>query len=79
MTLRLDIAKQAFQVHGADKAEHAVLLRELKRNEAARFLSEQPPCLVGDEASGSAHYRARVLSDLGHAVRLMGPQFVKPC
>ena len=44
----------------------------------ARFFSEQPPCLVGIEGSGSAHYWARVFNGLGHTVRLMAPQLVKP-
>lgn len=74
----LDIARQVFQVHGADKAGKAVLRRKLRRGEVARFFSEQPPCLVGTEASGSAHYWARVISGFGHTVRLMAPQFVKP-
>jgi transposase len=77
-TIGLDIAKQVFQVHGADKAGRMVLRRKLRRSEVARFFSEQPPCLVGIEASGSAHYWARVLGGLGHTVRLMAPQFVKP-
>jgi len=77
-TIGLDIAKQVFQVHGADRAGKAVLRRKLKRSEAARFFSEQPPCLVGIEASGSAHYWSRVISGFGHTVRLMAPQFVKP-
>jgi len=34
--------------------------------------------LIGIEASGSAHYWARVLGGQGHTVRLMAPQFVKP-
>lgn len=74
----LDIAKQVFQVHGADKSARAVLRRKLRRSEMPGFFSEQPPCLVGIEASGSAHYWARILSGLGHTVRLMAPQFVKP-
>ncbi|MGB0123480.1 MAG: IS110 family transposase [Silvibacterium sp.] len=74
----LDIAKQVFQVHGADKSARAVLRRKLRRSEVPGFFSEQPPCLVGIEASGSAHYWARILSGLGHTVRLMAPQFVKP-
>ncbi|MGC2212167.1 MAG: transposase, partial [Silvibacterium sp.] len=74
----LDIAKQVFQVHGADKSARAVLRRKLRRSEMPGFFSEQPPCLVGIEASGSAHYWARALSGLGHTVRLMAPQFVKP-
>jgi transposase len=77
-TIGLDIAKQVFQVHGTDKAGRTVLRRKLRRSEVARFFSEQPPCLVGIEASGSAHYWARVLGGLGHTVRLMAPQFVKP-
>lgn len=55
-TIGLDIAKQVFQVHGADKAGRAVLRRKLRRGEVFRFFSEIPPCLVGIEASGSAHY-----------------------
>ncbi len=37
-----------------------------------------PPCLVGMEACGGAHHWAREISKLGHEVRLMAPQFVKP-
>lgn len=77
-TIGLDIAKQVFQVHGADKSGRAVLRRKLRRGEVTRFFSGIPPCLVGIEASGSAHYWARVLGGLGHTVRLMAPQFVKP-
>ena len=44
-TIGLDIAKQVFQVHRADKAGRTVLRRRLRRNEVARFFSEQPPCL----------------------------------
>jgi transposase len=60
-TIGLDIAKQIFQVHGTDKTGKAVLRRKLRRGEVARFFSEQPSCLVGIEASGSAHYWARVI------------------
>lgn len=72
-TIGLDIAKQVFQVHGADKVSRAVLRRKLRRSEVTRFFSELTPCLVGIEASGSAHYWARVISGLGHTVRLMAP------
>lgn len=74
----LDIAKQVFQVHRTDKSGWTVLRRKLKRNEVVRFFCELEPCVVGIEASGSAHYWARVLGGLGHTVRLMAPQFVKP-
>jgi transposase len=44
----------------------------------AAFFANLPPCLIGMEARGSAHYWARKLQALGHTVRLMAPQFVKP-
>jgi transposase len=37
-----------------------------------------PPCLIGMEACGGAHFWARQLQAQGHTVRLMAPQFVKP-
>src|ERR1041384_1061199 len=43
-----------------------------------RFFANLPPCLVGMEASSGAHYWARVLTELGHKVRLISPQFVAP-
>jgi transposase len=47
-TIELDIAKQFFQVHGADRSGRAVLRRKLRRNEVVRFFSEQPPLRGGD-------------------------------
>ena len=77
-TIGLDIAKQVFQVHGADKSGKVVFRRKLRRSEVAWFFAELEPCMVGMEASGSAHYWARVLTGSGHTVKLMAPQFVKP-
>lgn len=42
------------------------------------FFINLPPCLIGIEACGSAHHWARELQNLGHTVKLMAPQFVKP-
>jgi hypothetical protein len=44
----------------------------------APFFVNLPPCLIGMEACGSAHHWARKLQSMGHTVRLMAPQFVKP-
>lgn len=44
----------------------------------ALFFANLPTCLVGMEACGSAHHWARKLQSLGHTVRLIAPQFVKP-
>jgi transposase len=55
-----------------------VLRKQLKRAEVAKFFANVPACLVGMEACGSAHYWGRKLVELGHTVKLMAPQFVKP-
>jgi len=55
-----------------------VLKKQLKRHQVVEFFANMPPCLIGMEACGSAHHWARQLHGLGHTVRLMAPQFVKP-
>ena len=77
-TVGLDLAKSVFQVHGVDVRGKAVLRKQLKRGEMATFFANLPPCLIGMEACSSAHHWARKLVALGHEVRLMAPQFVKP-
>jgi len=77
-TIGLDIAKHIFQVHAADAAGSVVLRRRLRRNQVLEFFAGLPVCLVGIEACASAHHWARELSALGHDVRLMPPQYVKP-
>ncbi len=77
-TIGIDLAKNVFQVHGVDERGKAVLRKQLKRAEVATFFANVPACLVGMEACGSAHYWGRKLVGLGHTVKLMAPQFVKP-
>ena len=77
-TIGVDLAKDVFQIHGVDAHGKAVLRKQLRRNEMAKFFANQEPCLIGMEACGSAHYWARKLGEFGHEVKLMAPQFVKP-
>ena len=77
-TIGLDLAKQIFQVHGADAEGAPVFNRRLRRAEVLRFFEKQPPCLVGIEACGSSHYWAREVAARGHEVRLIPPAYVKP-
>jgi transposase len=65
-------------VHAVDDDEQVVLRKTLRRDAVAQFFSELEPCVVGMEACCGSHYWARVLTDLGHEVRLISPQFVKP-
>jgi len=77
-TIGIDLAKSVFQVHGTDERGKAVLKWALRRSLVMQFFSQRPPCLIGMEACGGAHFWARKLSALGHTVKLMAPQFVKP-
>ena len=74
-TVGIDLAKSVFQIHGVDERGKAVLRKQLKRAEMPKFFANLPPCLIGMEACGSAHYWARKLIELGHTVKLMAPQF----
>lgn len=77
-TVGIDLAKSVFQLHGVDGAGHTVIRKQVKRDQLAPFFANLPPCLIGMEACGSAHHWARKLQSLGHTVKLMAPQFVKP-
>ena len=77
-TIGLDLAKSVFQVHGVDAAGEVVLRRQLRRGEVVKFFAGVSPCVVAMEACGSAHYWARQVGALGHAVRLLPPAHVKP-
>ena len=73
-TIGLDLAKKVFQVHGVDAEGKVVVARKLRRKEVLAFFAKLPPCLVGMEACGSAHYWAREITKLGHAEKLMPPK-----
>ena len=77
-TIGIDLAKTVFQVHGVNARGKVMVRKALKRAQMAAFFANTPPCLIGMEACGSAHYWARKLQALGHTVKLMAPQFVKP-
>lgn len=74
----LDLAKNVFQVHGADGTGKAVVRKSLKRQQLLAYFAQQPPCLIGMEACGGAHHWARRFEAQGHTVKLMAPQYVKP-
>ena len=76
-TIGLDLAKEVFQVHGADVAGAVVFRKRLRRTSILQFFAAQAPCRVAMEAA-SSHYWGRKLSRLGHEVLLIPPSYVKP-
>lgn len=78
VTIGLDLAKTVFQVHCVGENGRAVVRRQVRRADVATFFGNLPRCLVGMEACGSAHHWARLISALGHDVRLIAPTRVKP-
>jgi transposase len=76
--LGIDIAKNVFQLHGVNSKGRCVLKKRVSRDKLLSFMGSLPSCLVGLEACGSSHHWARHLKVLGHEVKLMSPQYVKP-
>jgi transposase len=50
----------------------------LARSQLLEFFGRLPACMIGMEACSGAHHWARELTRLGHEVRLIPPQYVKP-
>jgi transposase len=74
----LDIAKEVFEVHGVNEHGKVEVRRQLRRAHVVEFFANLESSLIGMETGSGAHYWARELQKLGHAVRLMAPRFVKP-
>jgi transposase len=74
----LDTAKNVFQIHGVDSTGKLTLRKRLRRGQLTGFFANLPACIIGIEATQGAYFWARTLQTLGHTVRLIAPQFVKP-
>ena len=77
-TLGIDVAKNIFQLHGVDERGHVVVQKRVSRSKLRETIAQLPACVIGMEACSSAQYWAREFQKLGHIVKLISPQFVKP-
>ena len=76
--IAIDTSKAVFTLHGIDQQERPVLRINLRRAQLLPFFAKLPPTEIAMEACGGTHHWARELIALGHKVRLIPPQYVKP-
>ena len=77
-TVGLDLGKRWFHVHGVDGRGETCVNRRLPRSRVEAFFAALPRCLVAMETCGGAHHWGRLLTSMGHAVKLIPAQFVRP-
>jgi len=77
-TVGLDLAKNVFHVVCFNDHDKEVKKRMLRRGQMLEFFTQLPPCQVSMEACAGSHYWGRQLRTLGHNVKLISPQHVKP-
>lgn len=76
--LAIDLAKNVFQLHGVNEQGRVVLQKSVKRGQLRGLVASLGPCTVGMETCGGAHHWGREFEKLGHTVKLIPAQFVKP-
>ena len=77
-TIGIDLGKNSFHLIGMDKDGKILWRQKLARGQLEERLANRPPCLIGLEACAGAHHVGRRLAALGHEVRLIPAQYVKP-
>lgn len=76
--LGIDLAKNVFQLHGVDRKGHAVFKRRVMRDQLLAVVAGIEPCTIAVEACTGAFCWARKFEELGHRVKIVSPQYVKP-
>lgn len=76
--LGIDLAKNVFQLHGVDRKGHPVFKRRVMREQLLSVVAGIEPCTIAIEACTGAFCWARKFEELGHKVKIVGPQYVKP-
>ena len=76
--LGIDLGKNSCSLVGLDESGKVVLRRRMRRDSVIAFASKLLPCTVAMEACCGAHHMGRTLAGLGHEVRLMSPEYVRP-
>jgi transposase len=76
--ISIDTSKHVFTLHGVDEGDRPALRRELRRSQVEGFFGKLPATEVALEACAGSHHWGRMLTSMGHRVKLIPPQYVKP-
>ena len=76
--LGIDLGKNSCSLVGLDDSGKVVLRRRMRRDGVIAFASKLSPCTMAMEACCGAHHMGRALAGLGHEIRLMSPEYVRP-
>lgn len=76
--IAIDLAKNVFQLCGMARDHKIIFNKQLRRQELAMFMAQQPAVAVAMEACYSSHYWARCFQAMGHRVTLIPAQHVTP-
>ena len=77
-TFGLDLAKRVFQLHWVEISTGEICRRQVNRAQLKEFFADREASVIAMEACGSAHYWGRLFQGLGHEVKLIPGQFVRP-
>ena len=77
-TIGIDLGKNTFHLVGFDQRGVIILQQKVSRSQLERRLANIPRCLIGMEACSGSHHIGRQLAAVGHDVRLIPAQYVKP-
>jgi transposase len=76
-TIAIDLSKNVFEI-AVERQGRICQRKRLNRRQMVEFFSQCPSATVVMEACGSSHHWGRILKRLGHDVRLLPPQHVRP-
>lgn len=76
-TVAIDLSKSVFEV-AVERQGRICQRKRLSRGQMTEYFSQCERATVVMEACGSSHYWGRKLQRLGHDVRLLPPQHVRP-
>ncbi|KRB29622.1 IS110 family transposase [Mesorhizobium sp. Root172] len=76
--LGIDLGKNSCSIVGLDADGAVVVRRRMRRDGVIAFAAKLPLCTMAMEACCGAHHMGRSLAALGHEVRLMSPEYVRP-